>query len=78
MLQIPGTTAKLRFFQRVDTVDPQYDIYDVGIQHEDDGIDSLAVGGSFYTLKNAIAEANAKAMQRSADKKKKKSADSDS
>ena len=43
----------VRLFDRVDTVDSQYSIVDVGLQHSDGGIDSLAVGGSFYSARKA-------------------------
>ena len=41
----------IRAFERVDTVDTQYDIVDVGLEYSDGSIDSLAVGGSFSSLK---------------------------
>ena len=58
MIRIPGQSAHLRFFDRVETTDPQYDIVDVGLQYDDGGIDSVAVGGSFYSLKKAIKRVN--------------------
>ena len=58
MIRIPGTKLHLRAFDRVETSDSQYDIVDFGIQHEDGGIDSLVVGGSFYSLKKAVANLN--------------------
>ena len=67
MFQIPGTQLQARFLESVETDDPQYDIYDIGIQHPNGGIDSVAFGGSFYSLKKAIAKANAAAMARGAD-----------
>ena len=51
-----GRTARIAEF--VDTEDPQYDIIDFGIQHANGGIDSVAFGGSFYSLKRAINDAN--------------------
>jgi len=51
IISLPRTTAKARLFERVETVDPQYDMIDVGVQYEDGSIDSLAVGGSFTSLK---------------------------
>ena len=58
---IPGHSTKVRLFERVRTVDPQYNIYDVGLQYEDDSIDSIAAGGSFASAKRWLAEADAKA-----------------
>ncbi len=61
MFRIPGTTMSLRTFDKVETVDGQYNIVDVGIQYEDGAIDSLAVGGSFHSLKRAINNMNSNA-----------------
>ena len=41
----------VRLFERVETVDDQYDIVDCGLEYHTGRIDSLAVGGSFSTLK---------------------------
>ena len=41
----------VRLFERVETTDSQYDIVDCGLEYEDGSIDSLAVGGSFSSLK---------------------------
>lgn len=49
-IPLPGGLS-LRLFERVPTVDPQYDIVDVGIAHSNGDIDSIAVGGSFASLK---------------------------
>ena len=61
MIRIPGTTMSLRLFDDVATVDEQYNIVDVGIQYEDGAIDSVAVGGSFHSLKRAINNLNSNA-----------------
>ena len=61
MIRIPGTTMSLRLFDNVATVDEQYNIVDVGIQYEDGAIDSLAVGGSFHSLKRAVNNMNSNA-----------------
>ena len=52
--RMPGTRLNVRLFDRVDTVDSQYDIFDVGVQHENGDIDSLVVGGSFATAKRWV------------------------
>ena len=54
-INLPGTTTKFRCFERVATVDPQYNIYDVGFEYAEGGIDSLVVpgSGSYATLKAA-------------------------
>ena len=44
--KIPGRDIQVRIVERVMTNDPQYDIYDVGIEYEDGSIDSLVVPGS--------------------------------
>ena len=41
----------VRVFERVETTDQQYDIVDCGLEYDDGSIDSLAVGGSFSSLK---------------------------
>ena len=43
--------VRVRLFERVETTDPQYDIVDCGLEYKDGSIDSLAIGGSFSTLK---------------------------
>ena len=60
MIRIPGTKKSLRFFDPVVTADEQYNVYDIGVQHEDGGIDSMVVGGSFYSLKKAVGNLNDK------------------
>ncbi len=61
--QIPGMHGTtVRIFERIDTVDPTYDIFDVGLETEN-GIDSVVVGGSFATAKNWIRKANTKAAE---------------
>ena len=49
--QFPGR-GTVRLFERVETVDPQYDVFDIGYERKDGGIDSLVVGGSFYTARS--------------------------
>lgn len=68
MFRFPGSKTQIRLFDRVETTDTQYDVFDVGLQHADGGIDSLAVGGSFYTAKKAIDKLNRDAEERDAKK----------
>jgi hypothetical protein len=58
MFIIPGRKTQVRLFDRVATIDDQYDIFDVGLQYEDGGIDSITFGGSFHSLKKAIKRMN--------------------
>ena len=44
--------VRVRLFERVETVDAQYDIVDCGLEYKDGSIDSIAVGGSFASLKS--------------------------
>ena len=60
IISLPRTTAKARLFEKVATVDPQYDMIDVGLQYEDGSIDSIAVGGSFTSLKRWYVDFDAK------------------
>lgn len=45
----------VRLFERVETVDAQYDIVDVGLEYDNGRVDSIAVGGSFHSLKKWTA-----------------------
>ena len=60
LLAIPNTKVTARIFEPVKTEDAQYNIVDLGVQYEDGGIDSLAVGGSFYSLKKAVSSNNSR------------------
>ena len=42
--------ARIRLFDKVETVDDTYRIRDVGLEYQDGTIDSIAVGGNFTTL----------------------------
>ena len=44
--KIPGRDIQVRIVERVMTNDPQYEIFDVGIEYDDGSIDSLVVPGS--------------------------------
>ena len=57
----PGTQSHVRVFHPVETVDPQYHVYDTGIEDSAGNIDSLAIGGSFASAKRWLAAADAKA-----------------
>ena len=48
--------ARIRAFNRVETVNPSYDIVDVGLEYKDGSIDSIAVGGSFNTLRRMCSK----------------------
>lgn len=50
--RIPGQDINVRVFERVETVDNQYDIFDVGVEQADGSIDSVVVGGSFSYAKS--------------------------
>ena len=65
--QIPGTDIKTRLFERVETVDPQYDVFDIGVEQEDGSIDSLVVGGSFSFAKSLISDANKRRDEKKAE-----------
>jgi hypothetical protein len=59
--QFPGTNFHVRAFADVETVDNQYTVMDFGIEHPSGGIDSLAIGGSFYSAEQLIERLNSKA-----------------
>ena len=60
-IKVPGKTVYARLFERVETVDNQYDIFDVGIEQEDGSIDSIVVGGSFSYAKSLCRKADEQA-----------------
>ena len=59
--RIPGQDINVRLFERVETVDDQYDIFDCGIEQADGSIDSVVVGGSFSYAKSLIKAVDEKA-----------------
>ena len=54
--KIPGQPIHVRLFERVETVDQTYDIVDVGLEYDNPDFDNdtVAVGGSFGSLKRTI------------------------
>ena len=52
--KIPGRKLNVRLFERVETTDSQYDIFDVGVEQSDGSIDSIVVGGSFSYAKSLV------------------------
>ena len=59
-IRIPGQQVKVRLFERVETTDNQYDIFDIGVEQEDGSIDSIVVGGSFSYAKSLCRKADEK------------------
>ena len=59
--KVPGQSVSVRLFERVQTVDNQYDIFDVGIEQEDGSVDSVVVGGSFSYAKSLCRKADEQA-----------------
>lgn len=70
-MRIPGRNMSVRFFERVETVDSQYDIFDIGVEQEDGSVDSMVVGGSFSFVKSLSADADKKAAKKAAKKEAK-------
>ena len=64
--RIPGREVRVRLFERVETVDNQYDIFDFGIEQADGSIDSVVVGGSFSYAKSLCEAADKKAAEKAA------------
>ncbi len=60
--KIPGRNTNVRLFEKVETTDPQYLIFDVGVEYEDGSIDSLVVpgSGSYATARRVIKDLNDK------------------
>ncbi len=63
-IRIPGRDVHVRLMERVVTADEQYDIFDTGVEYNDGTIDSIAVGGSFATVKRLAAQADADALKK--------------
>ena len=68
--KIPGKDVTVRLFERVETVDNQYDVFDVGLQQEDGSIDSVVVGGSFSYAKSLVKAADDKQAAKKAEASK--------
>ena len=66
--QIPGQEVTVRLFERVETKDDQYDIFDLGLEQADGSIDSVVVGGSFSYAKSLVKQANDKRDAKKAEK----------
>ena len=66
--KIPGQTVHVRLFERVETVNNRYDIFDVGLEQADGSIDSMVVGGSFSYAKSLIEAMDKKTDDKKADK----------
>ena len=65
--RIPGREVSVRLFERVETTDDQYDIFDVGLEQADGSIDSLVVGGSFSYAKSLCRKADEAAEAKKAE-----------
>lgn len=66
--KVPGQDVSVRIFERVETKDSQYDIFDVGLEQADGSIDSIVVGGSFAYAKSLCRKADEMAEAKKADK----------
>ena len=64
--RIPGKDINVRLFERVETVDSQYDIFDCGVEQADGTIDSIVVGGSFSYAKSLVTAIDEKAEAKKA------------
>jgi len=64
--KIPGQNVSVRLFERVQTTDTQYDIFDVGLEQSDGSIDSMVVGGSFSYAKSLVEAMDKKSLDNKA------------
>ena len=64
--KVPGQTWTVRIGERVETTDSQYDIFDFGVEQEDNSIDSIVVGGSFSYAKSLARAADERAASKKA------------
>ena len=77
--KLPGSRINVRLFERVETVNDTYDIFDVGVEFTDKDknvlkIDSVAVGGSFASAKAAISTFDEKQEKKQAAEEAKETA----
>ena len=70
-IKMPGSRVHIRLFERVATTNDTYDIFDVGVDFADGDniqkIDSIAIGGSFASAKEAIRNYEAKQTAKQAE-----------
>ena len=59
--KLPGQDVRVRLFERVETTDTQYDIFDVGLEQADGSIDSMVIGGSFSYARSLVDAMDKKA-----------------
>ena len=71
-IPVPGRKVSIRLFERVETKDDQYDIFDIGLEQGDGSIDSVVVGGSFSFAKSLCSKADEKAAKKERKKAAKK------
>ncbi len=64
--RIPGRDINVRLFERVETVNSQYDIFDCGLEQADGTIDSIVIGGSFSYAKSLVTAIDEKAEAKKA------------
>jgi len=79
--KLPGSRVHVRLFERVETTNDTYDIFDVGVDFTDKDdqirkIDSVAVGGSFASAKAAIKSYDEKQSAKQDSEETTKSAES--
>ena len=67
--KLPGQDVRVRLFERVETTDSQYDIFDIGLEQSDGSIDSMVVGGSFSYARSLVSAMDKKAEDTKANSK---------
>ena len=71
--RIPGRDVHVRLFERVETTDSQYDVFDTGLEYSCGGIDSVVTGVAAHSFKQ-WADTQDQASLKKAEKKAKKAA----
>ena len=66
VFRLPGTKCKLSLLERVQTADPDCDIFEISIEYENGQKDGLCAGGYFSTAKNLINNMNSKVDEKNA------------
>ena len=69
--RIPGQSIHVRIFEKVETTDNQYHVFDTGLDYGNGDVDSIAVGGSFATVRGWAEKADADSLKKQAKKAKK-------
>ena len=69
--RIPGRDVHVRLFERVETTDSQYDVFDTGLEYSCGGVDSVVTGVAAHSFKKWADKQDQDSLKK-AEKKAKK------